>query len=85
MADGATRFNVQLDARRARKLRILAERNHFNPGAVARSLLSTALDEVEPDPSTIVDLLDSITGAFERANQGLLEIRSGSGTPLDEL
>jgi hypothetical protein len=37
MADGATRFNVQLDARRARKLRILAERNHFNPGAVARS------------------------------------------------
>jgi hypothetical protein len=84
MADGTTRFNVQLDARHARKLRILAERTHVNPGTLARSLLSAALDEVDPEPSTIVDLLDSIPGAFERANQGLDEIRLGKGIPLDE-
>ncbi len=84
MADGATRFNVQLDERHARKLRELAERTHVNPGTLARSLLSAALDEAEPEPSTIVALLDSIPGAFERANQGLREVRSGKGIPLDE-
>lgn len=84
MAEGTTRFNVQLDERYARKLRELAERTHVNPGTLARSLLSTALDEVDPEPSTIVELLDSIPGAFERAQQGLEEIRSGKGIPLDE-
>ena len=85
MADGVTRFNVQLDERYAAKLRALAERTHVNPGTLARSLLSTALDEVDPDPATIVALLDSIPGAFARASQGLSEVRSGRGIPLDEL
>jgi hypothetical protein len=84
MADGGTRFNVQLDDRRASKLRALAERTHVNPGTLARSLLSMALDEVEPDPSSIVALLDSIPGAFERADQGRREIRANKGIPLDE-
>jgi len=84
MAEGTTRFNVLLDERYATKLRRLAERTHLNPGTLARSLLSAALDEANPDSSTIVDLLDSIPGAFERAQQGLHEIRSGKGLPLDE-
>lgn len=85
MSNQATRFNVQLDERYATKLQHeLAERTHVSPGTLARSLLSTALDEVAPEPSTIVDLLDSIPGAFERANQGLREIRSGEGRPLGE-
>ena len=85
MAEAGARFNVQLDERRARKLRALAERTHVPPGTLARSLLSTALDEAEPAPSSIVALLDSIPGALERANQGLREIRSGKGVPLDDL
>jgi hypothetical protein len=84
MSKQATRFNVQLDERYATKLHELAERTHMNPGTLARSLLSTALDEVAPEPSTIVALLNAIPGAFERANQGLREIRSGEGIPLDE-
>ena len=84
MSNRATRFNVQLDERYATKLHELAERTHVNPGTLARSLLSTALDEVAPEPSTIVALLDSIPGAFEKANHGLKEIRSGEGMPLDE-
>jgi hypothetical protein len=84
MADGGTRFNVQLDERHATKLRVLAERTHINPGTLARSLLSMALDEADPEPSSIVALLDSIPGAFERANQGMREIRAGEGIPLDE-
>jgi hypothetical protein len=52
-------------------------RAHVPPGTVARSLLC--------EPSSIVALLDSIPGAFERANQGLREINSGKGIPLDDL
>jgi hypothetical protein len=55
-----------------------------NPGTLARSLLSMALDEAEPEPASIVALLDSIPGAFERANQGVREIREGNGITLDE-
>lgn len=85
MTDRSTRFNVQLDERHAMKLHELAERTHVNPGTLARSLLSTALDEAAPDPSSIVDLLDAIPGAFERAQQGLREVRADKGIPLDEL
>jgi hypothetical protein len=84
MADAGTRFNVQLDEHHAMKLRALADRTHVNPGTLARSLLSMALDEAEPDPASIVALLDSIPGAFERANQGMREIRAGEGIPLDK-
>lgn len=85
MADVGARFNVQLDERRARKLRALAERTHVPPGTLARALLCTALDEAEPEPSSIVALLDAIPGALERANQGLREINAGKGIALDDL
>lgn len=85
MSKRSTRFNIQLDERHAIKLHELAERTHVNPGTLARSLLSTALDEVAPDPSSIVELLDAIPGAFERAQQGLREVESGRGVPLDEI
>jgi len=79
------RVNIVLDEERALKLRRLAERTHTNPGTVARSLLSTALDEADPDPRTIADLLDRIPGAWEDAMAGSAEIRAGKGIPLDEL
>jgi len=80
-----TRFNVQLDEAHAAKLRAIASRTHMNPGTLARSLLSTALDEVDPEPASVVDLLDSISGAFEEACEGLEEGRSGQGVSLEEL
>jgi hypothetical protein len=55
------------------------------PGTLARSRLCTALDEADPEPSSIVALLDSIPGALERANHGLREINSGKGISLDDL
>ena len=66
------------------KLHELAERTHVNPGTLARSLLSTALEEATPDPSSIVELLDATPGAYERAQQGLREGRAGRGIPLEE-
>ncbi len=82
---GSARVNIVLDEVRATKLRRLAERTHTNAGTIARSLLSTALDEADPDPRSITAALDGIDGAWEDAVAGLDEVRSGMGTPLDDL
>jgi hypothetical protein len=79
------RINVTLDDEYALKLARLAERAHANEGTIARSLLSTALDEADPDPRHITDLLDGIPGAFERAQLGMEQIRAGRGIPLEDL
>jgi predicted transcriptional regulator len=81
----AERFNIQLDDARASKLRELAERTHVNPGTIARSLLSQALDDADPTPASVVALLDSIPGALDKAREGVRQVRSGKGIPLDEL
>jgi len=52
VAGPAKRVNVILDEERALKLHRLAERTHTNAGTLARSLLSSALDEVDPDRAT---------------------------------
>lgn len=79
------RFNVLLDDEHAARLHRLAARTYLNPGTLARSLLSTALDQADPDPSTITMLLDSIPGAWEQAQEGLADIAAGRVIPLDEL
>lgn len=80
-----TRVNVLLSEEHAAKLYGLAERTHVNPGTLARSMLSTALDQADPDAATITALLDSVPGAYERARQGLADVRDGQVVPLDEL
>jgi hypothetical protein len=77
--------NIVLDEARAAKLRRLAERTHTNAGSLARSLLSSALDEADPDPRNVADLLDRIDGAWEDALRGTAEADAGEGTPLEEL
>jgi hypothetical protein len=80
-----TRLNVTLDAEYAAKLSRLAERTHTQEGTLARSLLSQALDEADPDPRHVVDLLDGISGAYERALLGRKQARAGKTTPLEDL
>jgi predicted transcriptional regulator len=82
---GGQRVNIILDEERSIKLRRLAERTHANPGTLARSLLSTALDEADPDPRTIVDILDRIPGAWADVQAGLAEAEAGQGKPLEDL
>lgn len=85
MTERTSEFNVQLDEAHAVKLRALAARTQVDPGTLPRSLLSTALEQADPDVETITALLDSIPGALERAQQGLAEARSGRGIPLEDL
>jgi hypothetical protein len=79
------RVNVLLGEEHAAKLYGLAERTHVNAGTLARSLLSTALDQADPDAATITALLDGIPGAFERAQDGLADVRAGRVVPLEDL
>jgi len=85
MAASAKRINVTLDDEHAVKLAKLAERTHVQEGTLARSLLSTALDDADPDADRITEILDAIPGAWQRTQEGLAQAARGEGTPLDQL
>lgn len=79
------RLNVTLDAERAAKLSRLAARVHVTEGTLARSLLSSALDEADPEAGNIVSVLDRIPGAYERAELGRRQAAQGNTVPLEDL
>ena len=85
MSKPSNRVNVVLDEVHALKLRRLAERTHTNPGTLARSLLSSAIEDADPDPRNVTALLDAIPGAFDRAVRGEAEAQAGKGVPLEDL
>lgn len=80
-----SRVNITLDAEHAAKLTALAQRTHVNEGTLARSLLSSALDDADPDPANVVALLDGIDGALERAREGAQQAAHGDTVPLTDL
>jgi len=79
------RLNVTLGDAHAAKLRRLAVQTNVQEGTLARSLLAHALDETDADPRHVGDLLDTIPGAFDRAQLGLAQARRGETVPLDRL
>ncbi len=78
------RLNVTLDPEHAARLARLAERTHVQEGTLARSLLSAALEEADPDARNIVAILDGIPHAYEHAMRSLDRARAGGTIPLDE-
>ncbi|MFN0155793.1 MAG: hypothetical protein ACKVUT_15575 [Gaiella sp.] len=85
MARSANRLNVTLDDEQWLKLQRLAERTRVNEGTIARSLLSSALDDADPDARSVTALLDGIPGALARAHAGAAEAARGKVVPLDAL
>lgn len=85
MDSAAHRLNVTLDGEHAARLARLAERTHVQEGTLARSLLSTAIEEADPDARNVAALLDGIPGAYERAQLGLERSLAGESISLDEL
>lgn len=79
------RFNITLDDEYAGKLERLAGRMHLQPGTVARSLLSSALDDADPDAGNVAELLDGVPGAYERAQLSVAQANTGKTIPRDEL
>jgi hypothetical protein len=78
------RLSVTLDPVYAAKLAKMAERMQINEGVLARSLLSRALDDADPHPRRIADLLDGLPGALERAHQGLEDAKSRRTIALND-
>jgi hypothetical protein len=81
----SNRFNVLLDYEHAAKLHRLADRTYVNAGTLARSLLSTALDQADPDPENVTALLDAIPGAYESAVEGRRAVQAGRVVRLEDL
>ena len=79
------RINITLETEQAEKLARLAERMHVQPGTIARSLLSTAIDDADPDARNVTALLDGLPGALERARLGAEQARAGGTITLDQL
>ena len=79
------RLNITLDEVRAAKLARLAARVHVNEGTLARSLLSSALDDSDPDVETVVGVLEGIDGAWERVQLAREQAASGDTVGLDDL
>lgn len=79
------RLNITLDDEQAEKLTRLADRMHLQPGTIARSLLSSALDDADPDAGNVTELLDGIPGALARAELGREQAQAGETISLDEL
>ncbi len=75
-------MNVTLDTERAAKLARLAARVHVPDGTLARSLLSTAIDDADPDAANVTALLDGIDGAYDRAELGLRQAADGDTVSL---
>ena len=86
MAGGqGKRLNVVLDQENAVKLQDMAARMYVQPDTIARSHLSTAIDQVDADSSTITAVLDAIPGAWERTQEGLADAKAGRVVSLDQL
>lgn len=81
----ARRLNISLDPQYAERLSQKAARAHVADGTLARSLLSTAIDEADPDGTTITEILESIPGSLQRIEHAEAQIEQGSCTALDDL
>jgi hypothetical protein len=79
------RLIVTLDPEHAARLAQLAARTDVQEGALAGSLLSAAIDQVDPFPDNIAAVLDGIPGLYERVMESLARGRAGETIPLDEL
>jgi len=79
------RLNITLDADLAAKLKLLADRVHVNEGTLARSLLSAAIADADPNADRVTDVLDGIDGAWDRAQSGRADARAGRTISLDAL
>jgi len=79
------RVNITLDEEHAAKLSRLAARVHVNEGTLARSLLSTAIDDADPDPANVTAVLDGIDGAWDRAQLGRHQAETGATIALDDI
>lgn len=85
MERSARRLNVTLKREDAARLARLARVARVPESTLAGLMLSTAIDEADPDARSIVAMLDAIPGAYEHAMDSLDQAREGEAIGLDDL
>jgi hypothetical protein len=85
MEAAVKQINVRLDGKHARKLAELAAERHVEEVELAGNVLAAALDDFGLDGARITEILDSIPGSWERAQEGLEQARRGETIPLSDL
>lgn len=85
MEAAAKQINVRLDDEHARKLAELAAERHVEEVELAGEVLAGALEEFALDGARITEILDSIPGSRERAQEGLEQAHRGETIPLSDL
>lgn len=78
-------LRVVLDDDQDARLTRMAERIAVDRDALAGSLLASVLDGAETDGGELTRVLDSIPGAWGRAESGRAQGITGETTPLDQL
>lgn len=78
-------LRVVLDDDQNAQLTRMAERIAVDRDALAGSLLASVLDGAEADGGELSRVLDSIPGAWERAELGRAQGTTGETTPLNQL
>jgi hypothetical protein len=81
----ADRVVITLDPGHAARLARLARLADLPVDTLAGSLLSTAIEEADPDAGTIAALLDGIPGAYGRAIRAREQADAGQVIDLDDL
>jgi hypothetical protein len=81
----AHRLNVTLDPDHAARLARLARLAGVPGPTLARSLLSSAIEDADPDARTIVPILDGIPGAYDRVVESWEHADAGDTIDLDDL
>ncbi len=81
----AKRVNVTLDEQRVARLGRLAERAHVPDGTLAQSLLSAAIDDADPDPDHVTDILGGIPGLWERIQVAEGQVEAGEVVDVSDL
>jgi hypothetical protein len=76
---------VSLDRERAAKLGRLAERARVSDGTLARSLLSAAIDDADPDAESVTDILEGIPSVPARLEGAEAEVEAGAVSELRDL
>jgi len=79
------RLNVSLDEQHAEKLSRLADRARVADGTLARSLLSAAIDDADPDARSITEILEGIPGLPDRLAVAEAEVEAGDAIELKQL
>ncbi len=83
LSRGMDRLNITLDAEQGAKLARWADRMHVQPGTLARSLLSSALDEADPDARNVVERSRLLRARVQARSNDVVTGRAvlGEGAP----